>query len=201
MAARATRLDYTQLTARERRRLAGTMLLRAAVVSTVAVVGYFWLPMQDWTDLALGAQLLFGCALIIGLIAWQIREIARSPYPQVRAVGGVTTSITIFLLVFATTYYLLGQAEPDSWTEPLSRLDAVYLAMTIFASVGFGDVTAVDPTARAIVTGQMLADLVIVGLVVRMVTRAVERGLQRQRPTSTSDATAAADEDHPERAP
>lgn len=179
------------------------MLLRAAVVSTVAVVGYFWLPMSDWTDLALGAQLLFGCLLIIGLIAWQIREIARSPYPQVRAVGGVTTSITIFLLVFATTYYLLGQAEPDSWTEPLSRLDAVYLAMTIFASVGFGDVTAVDQTARAIVTGQMLADLVVVGLVVRMVTRAVERGLQRQRPQSTSEgtATAAADEDHPERAP
>ena len=79
MAARTTRLDYTQLTARERRRLAGTMLLRAAVVSTVAVVGYFWLPMQDWTDLALGAQLAADRVDIGILVALRLgRECVRA---------------------------------------------------------------------------------------------------------------------------
>ena len=180
MRGRDRHVDYALLDARERRRLAGGMLLRAAVVALAAIAGYFWLPMSGWTDVALLAQLTIGGVAIVALLAWQIRDIARSPYPQVRAVGAVMTFLTIFILAFATCYYLLSESDPGSWTEPLSRLDAVYLTVTVFATVGFGDITAVDESARAIVTGQMVADLVIVGLVIRMVTRAIDRGMRRQ---------------------
>lgn len=204
MKGRDRQVDYALLEARERRRLAGAMLLRAAVVAAAAVAGYFWLPMSGWTDVALLAQLTIGGAAIVALLAWQIREIARSPYPQVRAVGAVLTFLTIFILAFATCYYLLSEADPSSWTEPLSRLDAVYLAMTIFATVGFGDITAVDQSARAVVTSQMVADLVIVGLVIRMVTRAVDRGMRRRQndepPAETGVSAAGRPRPHAEEA-
>ncbi|MGH3507620.1 MAG: potassium channel family protein [Nocardioidaceae bacterium] len=196
MKGRDRQVDYALLEARERRRLAGGMLLRAAAVALAAIAGYFWLPMSGWTDLALLAQLTIGGVAIVALLAWQIRDIARSPYPQVRAVGAVTTFLTIFILGFATCYYLLSEADQASWTEPLSRLDAVYLTVTVFATVGFGDIAAVDQSARGVVTGQMIADLVIVGLVIRMVTRAVDRGMRRRQhdipPVETGSPTESA---------
>lgn len=47
--------------------------------------------------------------------------------------------------------------------------------------MGFGDVTAKTETARLVVTGQMIADLVILGLGIRIIVGAVTRGRQRQQ--------------------
>lgn len=173
--------------ARERRRMARIMMLRSAIVSALVLGGYFWLPMSGWRDTRLAVQLVGGSVLLVGLLSWQIHEIARSPYPQIRALGAVTTSFTVFLTTFATVYYLMSSASDANWSEPLSRLDAMYFTVTVLATVGFGDITAVDPAARAVVTLQMIGDLVIIGVVVRLIMRAVERGEKRRQHTSESD--------------
>ena len=48
--------------------------------------------------------------------------------------------------------------------------------MTIFATVGFGDISAQTESARLFVTAQMLLDLVILGLGLQVILGAVKRG-------------------------
>jgi voltage-gated potassium channel len=60
----------------------------------------------------------------------------------------------------------------------------------VFATVGFGDITPVAEGARALVTGQMIAGIVILGLGVRIIVDAVKRGQQRP-PVQKSDAAPA----------
>ena len=50
----------------------------------------------------------------------------------------------------------------------------------MFSTVGFGDITAKSDTARLAVPGQMIADLVILGLAIKVIVGAVRRGRQRQ---------------------
>ena len=58
----------------------------------------------------------------------------------------------------------------------MSRSDALYLTVTIFATVGFGDISAQTESARLFVTSQMLLDLVVLGLVIQVILGAVKRG-------------------------
>lgn len=174
-----TETTYQQLPARVRRRLAVRSLLRSLLVSVAIVVSYFILPMSR-VEGALVVELGGGLAVVTLLLGWQIREISRSPYPRVRAIGALATSLPLFLAVFATTYYLMGLAQPANFSEPLTRLDAAYFTVTVFSTVGFGDIVAVSEAARAVATVQILGDLVILGLVARALFTAVQTGLSRR---------------------
>lgn len=48
----------------------------------------------------------------------------------------------------------------------------------VFSTVGFGDITAKTQAARLVVTGQMIADLVVLGLAIKVIVGAVRRGRQ-----------------------
>jgi len=154
-------------------------LLRSVGVSTVIVVGYFTLPMEHVTGFP-GVLLVVGLAGITGLLYWQLRAVARSPYPRLRAVGALSTSVPLFFIIFATAYFLLERTVPGAFNQPLSRLDALYFVVTVFATVGFGDIVPVTEPARGLVMGQMLGDLAIVGFVARAFVGALQTGLSRR---------------------
>ena len=149
-------VPFDELPRRVRRRLAVDSLLRSLGVSVLIVVGYFTLPMSNLNPSAL-AVLVGGIALVIGLLSWQITSIAGSPYPRIRAVGALAISVPLFFVVFATGYYLMDRADPGGWTQPMTRLDSLYFTITTFTTVGYGDITAVSQTARAVVIVQMLS--------------------------------------------
>lgn len=172
-------LPYDQLPARVQRRLALTSLGRSMVVSVAIVIGYFVLPMTRLHAGELGV-LVAGLALVAVLLAWQIREITRSPYPRIRAAGALATTVPLFLIIFSTTYYLMSESQASSFTEPLDRLDALYFTVTVFATVGFGDIAPVSATARTVTMLQMIGDLAIIGLAARALLNAVQTGLQRR---------------------
>ena len=86
----------------------------------------------------------------------------------------------MYIFLFATTYYLMDHANAATFGQPFSRIDSMYFSVTAFTTVGFGDFTAKTQTARVIVTFQMMLDLVIVGVVLRLVVNAVKIGKQRQ---------------------
>ena len=52
--------------------------------------------------------------------------------------------------------------------------------MTVFTTVGFGDITAKSETARVVLIVQMLADLALLGAGARVLLGAVRRGQQRR---------------------
>jgi len=55
--------------------------------------------------------------------------------------------------------------------------------VTIFATVGFGDISAVSQAARVAVMFQMLLDLVILGVGINAFVSAARVGRQRQSAT------------------
>jgi voltage-gated potassium channel len=159
-------------------------MLRAAGSTTALVAIYYVLPLNRSSTTVAVTMLIIGLVTLTGLLAYQVRAITRSPFPLLRGVEALATSIPLFLLLFAATYVVLATISASSFSQPLSRTDAIYFSVTVFATVGFGDITAKTEVARLVVTGQMIADLIALGLGVRVLLSAVQRGRQRQ-PTGT----------------
>jgi voltage-gated potassium channel len=166
--------------ARPPRRTIVRALLRA-VGSTAALVAiYYLLPLNRSSTWVAVTMLAIGLALLIGLVAFQVRSIVTSPFPGLRGVEALATSIPLFLLLFASTYVVMATISASNFSEHLSRTDALYFTVTVFSTVGFGDITAKTEAARLVVTGQMIADLVTIGLAVKVIVGAVKQGRQRQ---------------------
>jgi hypothetical protein len=77
-------------------------------------------------------------------------------------------SIPLFLVVFSTTHYLVNELNPGSYSEPMTRFDALYFTMSTFATVGFGDITAISVPARFVTLVQMIGGLILIGVVARV---------------------------------
>jgi voltage-gated potassium channel len=155
-------------------------LLRALATTVALVALYYLLPLDHSTRWLAITMLVIGLVALIGLIAFQVRTIIVSPFPGLRAVEALATSIPLFLLLFASTYVVMGAIAANSFNQPMTRTDALYFTVTVFATVGFGDITAKTETARLLVTGQMIVDLIILGIGARVILGAVQRGRQRQ---------------------
>ena len=64
--------------------------------------------------------------------------------------------------------------------------------MTVFSTVGFGDIYPATEAARVMVIAQMILDLIVLGLGIRVFVSAVEVGRQRTGDDPTEDLTAQA---------
>ena len=156
------------------------VLLRALTVATLIVVAFYVTPLRVTVDLGTLIRFVVGLGAVAVLIVWQVRAIAGSRLPVLRAVETLAMVIPLFLVVFAATYTVMSEAQPASFSEAMERTDALYFTVTVFATVGFGDISPVSDTARVIVTVQMIADLLLLGLVLRALLNAVDKGRARQ---------------------
>ena len=164
---------------RSKRRLIVWAVLRGLVVTTVLVVLYYLLPLDQPWDTGTAVRLLIGLLVFAGLTVWQVRAITGSRYPAMRAFETLGLIIPFYLLLFASTYFLMERDAAASFTQPLTRTDALYFSVTVFATVGFGDITAKSETARVVLIVQMLADLALLGAGARVLLGAVRLGQQR----------------------
>ena len=173
----------------EQRSLMLHSVLRGTFTIAGLVAAYYLLPFTHLSDRTSVLLLLVGMAAVVLIVAWEVRGILNSPYPAVKAVEALAITVPLFLLVFATAYYLVERALPTSFSQPLSRTDAVYFTITTFSTVGYGDITAKTGGARVMVIVQMLADLVVLGFGVKVIFGAVEMGRQRQTAARTEDSS------------
>jgi voltage-gated potassium channel len=155
-------------------------LLRAAGSTTVLMVVYYLLPLDHSARWAAITTLVIGLAALIVLVAFQVRAVSASPFPGLRALEALATSVPLFLLLFASTYMVMASITASSFSQPMTHSNALYFTVTVFATVGFGDITATSQAARLVVTAQMIIDLIILGLGARVVVGAVTRGRQRR---------------------
>jgi voltage-gated potassium channel len=180
VAADRARGRYEELTPRARRRLLGKSLIRATLSTVLLVVLYYWLPLDGAIDNEATVVLVVGLIAFGYVVARQVRSIVESAAPRLRAIEVLFTLAPFFILLFAGVYFAIAHTTPGSFTEPLSRTDSIYFTVTVFATVGFGDIAPVTATTRIIVTVQMLADLVLLGAGLKMLLGAVQMGLKRQ---------------------
>ncbi|MEV4860419.1 potassium channel family protein [Streptomyces ossamyceticus] len=180
---------------RTRRRATRAVVARTVLMAAGLLTAYYLLPLEEYRTG--GALTLIACGLLaVGLLfAWQVRAIARSPYPRLRAVESLTLTLVVFLVLFATAYYLMDRATPGSFTEPMNRTDSLYYTLTTFTTVGFGDITARSEAGRVATMIQMVVGLLLVGGAARVLTTAVEVGLRRRGgEPSASDGSGAGPE-------
>ena len=171
----------------KRRRLIVRAVLRGLVVTTVLVVLYYLLPLDRPLDTGTVVRLLIGLLVFVGVTVWQVRAITGARFPGLRAAQALGLIIPLYLLLFASTYYLMERASAANFTQPLTRTDALYFSVTVFTTVGFGDIAAKSETARVVLIVQMLADLALLGAGARVLLGAVRRGQQRRAGTGDGD--------------
>jgi voltage-gated potassium channel len=178
-----TATSVPALTPSERRRLIFEGLLRALTATTVLFALYYLLPLQHIDGVPLEVSLATALLVLLGVTIWEIRAIIRARHPGVRAIQALATTVPLFLILFAASYFVMAQDDPANFsTHTLTRTDALYLTITIFSTVGFGDITATSQGARLLVSAQMVLDLLVIGLGIRVFVGAVERGRKNQPP-------------------
>jgi voltage-gated potassium channel len=143
----------------------------AMITGTWIVLGmiYFLLPGRGFTPWREVTRLITGLVVVGVVLFWQTRRVARAEMPELQAIQALGMVIPLFFLVFATLYLSLDHANPRAFSQPLDHTAALYLTITVFSTVGFGDITPVNNAARIAVSIQMLLDLVVLGFGVRAV--------------------------------
>lgn len=168
---------------REAARAGAVTGLRLAVSLTLLMAIYYLLPVRGdgWaSDLP---WLLLDVALFAVVVGVQFPLIGRSHHPGIRAVEAMVLSIMVFLTLFARLYLAASAGDHDAFSQVLDRTTALYFTITVFATVGFGDVVAQTQGTKLLVSVQMLLNLVVLGLVVRLLLKAGQRAGRRRRAT------------------
>ena len=158
----------------ERRRLITVGLLRGLAVTIGLVALYFLAPLSHMRGVPLWLSVSTGLLTLTAITVYEVRAILHASHPAARAVEALAVIAPLFLLLWATTYYLMSQADAANFSQPgLSHSDALYFTVTVFTTVGFGDITATSQSGRLFVTVQMILDLIVLGAVVRVLLGAV----------------------------
>lgn len=162
-----------------RRALVGVLVRTGATVLCVVLL-YAFLPLAGRSTGSTIFWLLAGMAALAVLIGRQVLMIVRADYPRLRAVEALFLVVPVLIVVFAFTYASMSVAEPASFTEPLSRIDAIYFSTTVLSTVGFGDIAASSDSARLLVTFQILVGLGSAVGLARLFLGAADLGITRR---------------------
>jgi UDP-N-acetylmuramyl pentapeptide phosphotransferase/UDP-N-acetylglucosamine-1-phosphate transferase len=156
------------------------MLIRVTVSVTVLLAVYYLVPTKTSGEGSDVPWLILEMVIFGVVVAVQLPAIVKSEYPKLRAVEALAVTVPLFLLIFSRIYLSNSLTDPAAFTLPLDHTTALYFTVTVFATVGFGDIVAQTNGMRLMVTVQMLLDLAVLGLVIRLLTSAAERGVQRR---------------------
>lgn len=157
-------------------------LLRSVGVVAVTLLVYAAIPItgQDSARVAAWGSVL-GLTLIGVTFIRQMMRVSRAPQPGLAAVEALALVFGMFLAFFAFLYVSLSTGDPDSFSQPVDKVAGVYLSVTILATVGFGDITAVTDLARLVVTSQMVIDLILISTAVKAMDLSARRGAAARR--------------------
>jgi len=108
---------------------------------------------------------------IVYILYLGFRIIGRRSYNAAQGIAIVIFATLMILQGFTITYYSIGTAA--NFSQPLTRLDALYVALGNLSTAGTGNLYPISEGARAWVVGQYCADItLLVGLVSFLLWRA-----------------------------
>ena len=169
------------------------MVLRPLGIVSVVLLLYSLTPVHVGSAaVAAILTLLASIGLLLWIVVRQARRIVRHPNPGLAAIEALTLLTTLFVLSFALAYVALSASDPASFSQSVNKVGGIYLSMTIMSTVGFGDIVAVSDVARMTVVFQMIANLVLLAVVVRLII-GVARWARTQRVAASGGATGVAE--------
>lgn len=163
------------------RRTITLSLLRTAALAVAIVFVYYVAPLDRALDTGSWIRFALALLLLVAVIPWQVRAILGSEAPWLRAVNTVGVGLPLLLTLFAAAYVVIAENVQEAFTEPLSRTDGLYFTVTVFATVGFGDISPKAEIARIIVMIQMVVGLVAVGVIAKVLFGAARVSSEQRR--------------------
>ncbi len=159
--------------------------LIASIVALVWV--YYTIPVKGADGDSDLPWLILELAIFGVIVGVQVPLISRARYPLLRGMESLALTILLFLLIFARVYLSNSTGDPAVFSQALDKDTALYFTVTVFATVGFGDIVAASNSMKLLVTVQMLLNLVVFGLVIRVLASAAQRGMARKQQSPPAD--------------
>ena len=153
---------------------------RVTLTVSVLFAAYFLLPAGRSDGGSAMLWLLLQLTVFAAVVGAQVPAIIRSRHPIVRALEALAVLVPLYLLIFARIYLVNSLADPSGFSRSLDHVSSLYFTVTVFATVGFGDIVATSDAMLLLVTAQMLLNLVVIGLGIRLLTSAARRGIARR---------------------
>jgi voltage-gated potassium channel len=159
-----------------------TRFYEVAGVSLMSLAAYYLMPLNGpWAGLLVTGLVLAAAIGLIPLTFRRVRQILVTEQPVSEALGAIATIVTLLVLAFASLYFVIGTEVDGQINGIRTKTDALYFTVTTLSTVGFGDITAIGQGARALVTANMLANLVVLAFSVRLVSWALQQRSQDVR--------------------
>ena len=160
--------------------------LRAVLFVVILLAVYAVIPLNQSTGTTITVVVLCGLGLVLFAIVFvrRLQAITRSDYPLVTAGESLIEVLAVFVVLFAMIHLAIADAAAGAYSEPLDRLDAIYFAVTVLTTVGFGDIAPVSSSARLATTIQMLADLFLIAAAARVIIGVARRSDARKQEQS-----------------
>ena len=156
------------------------MLCRVSLSVSALFAAYFLIPARGSGEGSGLPWLILQLCVFGAVVGIQVPAIINAKYPILRAVESLAVLVALYLLIFARIYLSNSLHDPSGFSRPLDHVTALYFTVTVFATVGFGDIIARSNSMKLLVTLQMLLNLVVLGLVIRLLTSAARRGVARR---------------------
>jgi voltage-gated potassium channel len=99
----------------------------------------------------------------------------RGTFDRLLIVSSFVAGISAVPAAFAGAFYRMSAAHPSSFSEPLSKIDSLYLAVITFTTTGFRDIAPRSSGARWLVTLEIASALIVLSIAVGMVLRRLTR--------------------------
>jgi len=150
-------------------------IARAVVTSAAIVAAYYVMPVGGSSGLGSVVLVAIGGVAVLVVSVWEVRAVASSPRPVIRAIDALAVSVTTMVVAFAILYLNQSVLDPGAFSEPLERTDALYFTMTTLTTIGYGDISALTESARIAVMVQMLFNVAVIGTTARVIVGTVRR--------------------------
>jgi voltage-gated potassium channel len=156
----------------------------SAIRTILGLTFIFWVlslvPEESDPRVSIPVTLLLIGMVIYGLVLrWQLKRVVKSERPGLVAAESLILSAGLFIAIFSAIYVIIEGDNPGSFSEPIDHFTAAYFTLTVLATVGFGDITAVSDTARLIVMMQMALGLGFLAVIIKVFTSAAQRARQK----------------------
>jgi hypothetical protein len=132
------------------------------------LVAYYAFPVELGNTFVAGVGLLLTAAGL-ALLAWTMVQELRHLRVGEATRSTQALSLLLILLVMSSSlvFFLLDRVRPGEIEGLHTRTDALYFTLATMATVGYGDVHAEGQTARALVSGLIVFNVVVVAALVR----------------------------------